>query len=361
VIEVAKNSKLTERRLKKGRGLCKLSPEMIAQAEDETTASIMRIMLTLVGAALFCILSLLTPDISLLIGDENLNVPLAGPVSFLGFIVVGPAVLIALRIYLQIYVEHWYRLESVRRRMPAADRPPSLSPVRNPILRAFAAFTLYLLLPLTMLAFTWKAFVLPGWGQSLLYVTVAVTAVHIVLPFRWDGQVKALLSIAATVFTAALVYDQELPLRPFNLFRADLSQQWLVDSTLPFANLKFADLQRATLWRAELEHAFLWRANLKDADLKGADLKRADLKGADLEGAVLWNADLNRAVLKRTDLEGAILEGAILEGADLEGASLLNARNLKQKQLEEACLNEATELPPGYKLPRSGYLCRQRR
>ncbi len=343
VIKVANNSQLAQRRLKKGRGLRKLRPEIIAQAQDETTASVTRITLTLVGAALFCILALLTPDISLVAGGKNLNVPLAGPVSFLGFIAVGPAILIALRIYLQVYVKHWYRLESVRRRMPAADRTLTLSPLRTPILRAFAAFTLYLLLPLTMLAFTWKASVLPGWGQSLLYVTVAVTAAHLVLPFRWDGQVKVLLSITITILLAALMYNQEPPIRGFNLFRADLSQQWLVDGRLPFANLRFANLEDANL-----EFANLKSGNLRDVNLEDANLEFANLNGAGLGSANLVGANL----------EGANLKGANLFAANLEGASLLNARNLKQNQLEEACVNEATELPPGYKLPRSSsFLC----
>jgi hypothetical protein len=63
------------------RGLRKLPPELIAQAQDQTTATITRIMLTFVGVALFCLLSLLTPDVALLTGGERLNVPFAGPVS----------------------------------------------------------------------------------------------------------------------------------------------------------------------------------------------------------------------------------------------------------------------------------------
>jgi hypothetical protein len=88
------------------RGLRKLAPESIAKAQAETLASTIRIMLAFVGVAAFCLLSLLTPDVALLTGGETLSVPFAGPVSFLGFIVVGPLVLLVLRIILQIYVEH---------------------------------------------------------------------------------------------------------------------------------------------------------------------------------------------------------------------------------------------------------------
>jgi hypothetical protein len=104
---------------------------MITQAQNETGASITRIMLTFVGVSVFCLLSLLTPDVTLLTGGERLNVPFAGPVSFLGFLVVGPAVLISLRVYLEIYVEHWRRLEPIRRRLPA-PYVPTVVPLHNP-------------------------------------------------------------------------------------------------------------------------------------------------------------------------------------------------------------------------------------
>jgi hypothetical protein len=62
--------------------LRKLPPELIAQAQDQTATTINRIMLTFVTVAVFCLLSLRTPDVALLTGGEKLNVPFAGPVSF---------------------------------------------------------------------------------------------------------------------------------------------------------------------------------------------------------------------------------------------------------------------------------------
>jgi len=68
----------------------------------------------------FCVLSLLTPDSALLGSSEKVNVPLAGPVPFLGFIIIGPAVLVLLRVYLEIYIEHRKWLARVARIAPAA-------------------------------------------------------------------------------------------------------------------------------------------------------------------------------------------------------------------------------------------------
>jgi hypothetical protein len=104
-------------------GLRKLSPDLISKARDETATQVTRIGLTFLGTAGFCLLSLLSPDSALLGGSEKINVPLAGPVSFVGFMLLGPAVLIALRVYLQIYVEHSARLDRLARSVSAVRAP----------------------------------------------------------------------------------------------------------------------------------------------------------------------------------------------------------------------------------------------
>jgi hypothetical protein len=91
--------------------LRRLSPDLISKAAEDTAAQVTRIGLTFLGTAAFCLLSLLSPDTALLGGNEKINVPFAGPVSFLGFMLLGPTVLIALRVFLQIYVEHSNRLD----------------------------------------------------------------------------------------------------------------------------------------------------------------------------------------------------------------------------------------------------------
>jgi hypothetical protein len=91
------------------RGLRKLSSESISKAMDETSAQVTRIGLTFFGTSAFCFLSLFSPDSALLAGSEKINVPFGGPVSFSGFMLLGPV--IVLRVYLQIYVEHSERLD----------------------------------------------------------------------------------------------------------------------------------------------------------------------------------------------------------------------------------------------------------
>src|SRR5262245_20013094 len=121
-------------------GLRKLSPDLIGKARDETATQVTRVGLTFLGTAAFCLLSLLSPDSALLGGNEKINVPLAGPVSFFGFMLLGPAVLIALRVYLQFYVQHSDRLDRLARSMSVV-RAPTFVPLHDPLIRLFGGFT----------------------------------------------------------------------------------------------------------------------------------------------------------------------------------------------------------------------------
>jgi uncharacterized protein YjbI with pentapeptide repeats len=373
------------------RSLRILSPDFIGKATDETATQVTRIGLTFLGTTAFCLLSLLSPDSALLGGSERISVPFAGPVSFFGFMLLGPAVLIVLRIYLQIYVEHSERLERLARSMSIA-RAPMLVPLQNPLIRYFSGLIFYLLLPLTMLLFAWKAAVFPAWGAGLLGVAAAVVASHLMLPLKkvsWRS--KALLSTGAALVVLAMIVGVGPVRRPFALFRANLSGQWLVGEDLRGAELGGANLSGADLSEANLSDAYLIGAKLNGAKLTvakltgakltGADLSVADLNGADLiganlnvakltgadlsvadlSGAYLFGANLSGAYLTAADLSGAKLIGANLTGADLIaadlsganliGANLRDAKNLTQEQLDQACGGNAdTKLPEGLTL-----------
>ena len=383
---------------RKRQGLRKLSPDLISKAIDETNAQVTRIGLTFLGTAAFCLLSLFSPDSALLGDSEKINVPLAGPVSFFGFMLLGPAVLIVLRVYLQIYVEHSNRLERLGRSMLAV-RAPTLVPLKNPLMRVFSGLTFYLVLPLAMMLFARKAAVFPTWGSGLLCVAVGIIASHAVLPLRMvSWRSKALLSVSAAIIAGGVMFGFGPLRRPFDLYHANLSNHWL-----PSANLSGADLRRANLLGANLRStnlsgadlsgadlsgddliganlsgadlggadlggahlgfanlrvarlnfvklsgAELWSANLSGADLSlahlsGADLSRADLSGADLIGTDLSGADLSGADLRRANLSGANLSGVDLSGVDLSDAALTQA-----KELNEACGDAKTKLPEGF-------------
>ena len=307
-------------------GLRKLSPDLISKARDETATQVTRIGLTFLGTAAFCLLSLLSPDSALLGGSEKINVPFAGPVSFLGFMLLGPAVLIVLRVYLQIYVEHGDRLDRLARSAPAAVRAPILVPLENSLIRLFSGLIFYMLLPVAIMLFAWKAAVFPAWGLGLFGVAVAVIATHVMLPFsRLSLRSKGLLSVSAAIIAGGVMLGFGPPHRRFHLFHANLSGQWLFNEDLGQADLGLA--------------------NLRDANLGGANLSIAKLRGASLAGAWLFNANLSGA-----DLRLAKLRDADLSDANLSGANLSGAENLTQAQLDKACGNAGTKLPEGITL-----------
>ena len=263
-------------------GLRKLSPDLISKARDETATQVTRVGLTFLGTAAFCLVSLLSPDSALLGGSEKINVPFAGPVSFFGFMLLGPAVLIALRVYLQIYVEHSDRLDRLARSVSVV-RAPTLVPLQNSLIRLFSGLIFYMLLPVTMMLFAWKAAVFPAWGSGLFGLAVAVIASHVMLPFsKFSWRSKGVLSVSAAIIAVGvmLIYFGR-PHRQFDLFRANLSGQWLAGEDLRKANLSFANLSGAKLAAANLSNAHLSNANLSNADL------RANLGGANLRYANL--------------------------------------------------------------------------
>jgi hypothetical protein len=189
---------------RKRQGLRRLSPDLISKAIDETATQVTRIGLTFLGTTAFCLLSLLTPDSALLGGSEKINVPFAGPVSFFGFMLIGPTVLIVLRIYLQIYVEHKERLDRLVRSVSVV-RAPALLPLQNPMIRLFGGLIFYILLPVAMMLFAWKAAVFPACGSSLLSIAVAVTVSHVMLLFSrlpWRS-----MSVSAAIIAGIIMLE----------------------------------------------------------------------------------------------------------------------------------------------------------
>jgi hypothetical protein len=335
-------------------GLRKLSPDFISKAIDETNAQVIRIGLTLLGTAAFCLLSLLSPDSALLGDSVKINVPGAGPVSFFGFMLLGPAVLIMLRVYLQIYVEHGNRLDRLARSVSVV-RVPTLVPLQNFWIWAFSGLIFYLLLPVATTLFAWKAAVFPAWGSGLFGLAVAAIASHVMLPFsRYSWRSRGMLSVGAAIIAGTVMLRFE-PHRPFDLYRANLSGANLSGTDLSGANLLRADLRGANLSGANLSGADLRHADLRNAQLHGADLDepnqnavdlhKAQLRGANLRDANLSAVDLSDLILTGADLGFANLRGAHLRYAELSGANLsgtdLSGANLRYVNLLHADLGSA--------------------
>jgi uncharacterized protein YjbI with pentapeptide repeats len=317
--------------------------------------------------------------------------------------IIGPLVLIVLRVYLQIYVEHSGRLDRLAQSVPVV-RPPTLVPLENSLIRLFSGLVFYALLPAAMLCFAWKAAVLPNSALFIVATSlaIAVIAYHEML-LSWRS--KGLLSASVAIIAAGIIHGY-VPPRRFNLNQANLSRHSLARMDLNNANLRFANLSGATLGFSDLSGANLSGANLSGATLTFAKLNGAALGGATLSGAVLFRAELIGATLNGADLSGANLSGAKLNGAwlgmsiipgnssvvdprsgvlenlgganlskanlsfadlsgadlfkvDLSGANLSDAlisdvKNLTQTQLDKACGNANTKLPEDFTLKPCG-------
>jgi uncharacterized protein YjbI with pentapeptide repeats len=316
-------------------------------------------MLALLGIAFFCLLTALgSPDKLLLAPDSTIKVPFAdAPMSFFGFIVVAPFLLIVLLIYLHIFYGYWMTCEWERqhinqRLIPPIEGMPTLFVLPTVAPRVLTEFIFYWLVPLVLGVITWKAWAFPAMGRPLTYVSGVVTVGFVCLRLRrsshqspWRTRLYYLPLILVISLMVLVTFNAHLFQRPLYLFRAALPDAWLAGMDMHHASLGFANLQRAYLRTTNLQGANLHGANLTGADLQGANLTGAVLQEVDLRGANLWGAsftgaDLRGAKLQGIDVPAAFLLDANLHGADLTGAKLHGA-NLPGATLQLANLRGA--------------------
>jgi hypothetical protein len=305
-------------------------------------------MLTLTGIGLVGLLTLGFPDVYLLTTAATVNVPFAGAASFKTTLIVLPILLIGVRVYLQVYVDHWRRLDQITRRF-SARREPVLSPLRQPVLRLFAGFVLYAIVPLVTGVLAYEAMVVPRLGMTLLGLAIIVGYVQI-CPKDWPWSAKLVPLVLIVVTVIILIYEGKLNAvqRPFQLELADLERSNLTDQDMKSANLINANLRQAKLRDANLREAKLYGADLQKADLQSANLNKASLWLANLSGASFFCANLQLASLSEANLQGTIFLKANLSGADLR------LTNVTQKQLNLACGDKNTQLPGGLKIKPCG-------
>jgi uncharacterized protein YjbI with pentapeptide repeats len=317
----------------------KLSSEQRKAYHDETSKTIRRVFYSLVGACMFCVITLAgSPDVQLLTSGATVKLPaLNYDIEFKAFLVVGPVFLIALTIYLHIFVGQ-HRMVV----MSSESQQPMLPNFNSWTARLMVLVISYWMVPITLVVFTWKAWPRP-YGPLLGYTALGVATGLVLLqirrcPRKWRGWGLPLLAFAFAIF-----YQQFVSVTinsQLNLFKADLSEQDLRTTNLSNAFFVEANLSGANLSGANLSGADLLFADLTSADLSGANLSGANLSGVDLLFADLTSADLSEADLTVADLSGADLSGADLSEADLSGADLLFA-DLTGADLSSADLSEA--------------------
>ena len=339
------------------------SKEEWQRQHDETSSAIRLTMLTIIGFGFYCLLSLSTSDVYILIADPQIVVPYAPniQISYTHFFLVGPVILIVLTIYLHVFIEYQRTLGAFYERslpLPFIFNIPSL------FAQWVSGFVFYWWTPLVMLALSFKVSPHPG-GKMLVLATTIVTTFLVGLQIRrWPSNQRdgclyqvlwgvGCLLVFITFYQVGHSYSllaRSLILSQADLLKADLKTQNLDRFYLGRIELKKAllpevSLRRASLWKADLEEAKLRGAKLGDADLRGtifvnADLQEAQLGGAKLQKAWLSGAQLQKATLAQATLTQAHLDKAVLRGANFAGARLQGA-DLQEADLEGADLRSA--------------------
>jgi len=318
-----------------------------------------------IPARWFCVITLAgSSDVQLLTPKATVTLPVLNyDMGFGPFLIVGPIVLISLTIYLHVFVAH-HRMH----KLASEARQPTLPNLSSLTARMLVVAVFYWMVPLTLVAFAFKALPRPI-ELPLALIAMAVTATLVILQIRrcppaWRAWAVPLIPAIFILFYAGVFRVAEV--RHLNLFKADLSGEdlrknnlsgaFISEANLSQTNLSGADLSGADLSGANLSQANVRKANLSGAILSGVDLSQFDLSEANLSRANLSEASLRKAKLSRAILSGAILSGvdlsqfdlsrARLSGADLSETNLsganLNGADLSEANLSRADLSEAS-------------------
>ncbi len=188
----------------------------------------------------------------------------------------------------------------------------------------------------------------------------------------WTGCSKERLmldgdDLSGAVFNFAFLSG--ISLRGANLAGASFFQAELARASFAQADLTSTNFEKALASRAEFSGAAMAGARLVKAEFLRVRFIGSDLTGADLSEAVLLRNDFSGARLGGVSLVGAIVprgvfRGAVMAGVDVtdaflfrsefQGVDLREIRGLTQAQLDETCGDDATMLPPGWRVRRAG-------
>jgi uncharacterized protein YjbI with pentapeptide repeats len=347
------------------------------ERHKELSITVRRTMYVMLAYSASCGVIIAQPDLPFVLTSSGVQIPVINAaVNLKAFLLVGPLGLIAITIYLHLFLAELNRITW----LDEYDKQPFLFNFQNRFSRVLAFLIFYAITPIMMVAFSWKSAVME-WRNLMYFSTVVVTAGMLFLYLKSRLKLPASLLWFIPAIFFIIVSFAGMPIlakmlninltRSLNLERAQLARKKLQYANLSRANLRLADLSETNLREADLWKANLFKANLQKADLHGAnmfgshlqkadlseaDLREANLIGAFLEGAYLretliddttqlnkkwrlvwelvniekayWNlqeTDLSAANLREADLRGAILNGAILNRADLHLAYLIEA------------------------------------
>lgn len=364
-----------------------LPPEIASFEALDHVAEISRhartVFLGVIGGCVYSWLTIsTTSDAMLIVNAASTPLPIIQThVPITGFYWAAPMILLALFLYLHIYLlRMWDGLGSLPAVFPDGRRldqkaypwlMTGLVSASVPLLRqarpslwwlqwGLAILAAWILVPFTLLAFWLRYLPKHDWVGAALLVALLLAVVW--ASFRLYRLAVAALAhrggsiqgsarrvevmavglaalVTLLVSYAALWGSQPLTILGYRFYAefrgADLSTKpdgWSREAELFLSNLKArpgttVDVS-SEMWQiraAPFSGYNLRHADASDAMLAKADLHHADLQGANLKGAMLWRAELSKANLTAADLSGAMLSNADLLGSNLSGANLQDA------------------------------------
>jgi len=172
--------------------------DIVREAHKQYSETINKVMFALLGMATFCwVTTISSSDHKLLtVTDSTIKIPIIdAQVSFVGFLVSAPFLLLVLTGYLHIFFRYWMVCERERqsinqRLIPPIESIPTLFSFPDAVSRFLTGVIFYWLVPVVLGTITWKAWADRIMGLSLTYVWGIITCVLILLQicYRPNGR-----------------------------------------------------------------------------------------------------------------------------------------------------------------------------
>ena len=321
--------------------------EVVKALHESHSKAINKTMLSLLGVGLYSLLAVVGSSDKLLIATNSaIQTPLVGTsISFLGFLIVSPFLLVILTIYLHILFGYWLRLEKKRDELnkeaaktgdPTIESVPTIFSYRDRLPRFVTAFIFYWFVPLVLCIMAYKAFALKELIRPMFYVASFVTLALLVLQINrcpvekrfWRNIPRWILLALLVAFMGYFSSVADSFRRPLNLQREDLHDAWLQGLDLNGADMS--------------------NANLKGVNLRGASLRKAHLNEANFQGANLWGADFTKADLSSANFrEVKVMDPYLIKAAEhwqqafysSEHLAILKLSPTSNEELEKAIKN----------------------
>jgi len=315
--------------------------DVVKLLHESHSKAINKTMLSLLAVGLYSLLAVVgSPDKSLIATNSSIQTPLVGTsISFQGFLIVSPFLLVILTVYLHILYGKWLLIEKRREELnkepasagePTIESVPTIFSFSDRLPRFVTTFIFYWFVPLVLCAIAYKAFALKELIRPMFYVASVVTLALLFLRINrcretkrfWRNAPRWILLMLLVLFMGYFPSVSDSFRRPLNLQREDLHDvAWLQGLDLTGADMSNANLKGANLSGAILQKAHLDEANLLDADLSTAKLQGASLNKANLQKAKLTFADFEEADLTLATFAGSTLQQTYFISADIRYAN----------------------------------------